>query len=251
MSFDLIPELPLRLASPGAAESSYPFPALDREARLVLEPGEAIQLHTAGALRIQGEEVSSQTPLLITDRRIAWIEHNWTKAAGLAGAARFAGVLAVGMAAYAIDDATQRARARREAGQTAGTFAVGHARYEWLERIALRKEKALLGPTDSYLDLIPHRGARLSIHFGAFAAKAALAEQTADLVAEAATGWVERIEQMAPPESSGNPMLAFSKGAEIDSTKHGGRTWRLRSAPPPLTADALSRAHAAWRLITE
>lgn len=115
--------------------------------RLSLEPGETQQW--AGRCRVRSLRSSQwtlpdSTLLVVTDRRTAFLTADFDKGGGWAG---------FGVAGLAIATTANAISKRKAATRSAGKVAIGHLRHEWIQAIELRRQKALIGAVDTYLDL--------------------------------------------------------------------------------------------------
>jgi nuclear transport factor 2 (NTF2) superfamily protein len=142
-----LPKQVLAIREIGDSDLPYWSAASDDGARLRLEPGET--LHWTGRCRVRSLRpdhwtLPDDTILVVTDRRTAFLTTGFDKGGGWAGFG--AAGLAVALTANAISK-------RRAANRSAGRVAIGQLRHEWIESVELRKVKALIGLTDTYLDL--------------------------------------------------------------------------------------------------
>lgn len=142
-----LPKQVLAIREIGDMDLPYWYAASEDGAQLRLESGET--LHWTGRCRVRSLRpdhwtLPDDTILAVTDRRTAFLTTGFDKGGGWAGFG--AAGLAVALTANAISK-------RRAANRSAGRVAIGQLRHEWIESVELRKVKALIGPTDTYLDL--------------------------------------------------------------------------------------------------
>jgi hypothetical protein len=114
---------------------------------LALETGERVLSAARCEVRSAGAEswtMPGDTMLVVTDRRISFLTTKFDTGGGWAG---------FGVAGLAFATVANEVSKRRAAARSAGLVAIGQVRHEWLTGLALRRQKALIGVTDTYVDL--------------------------------------------------------------------------------------------------
>jgi hypothetical protein len=143
-----LPAQLLSIREIGHADLAYWTPASEDGFQLSLEPGERPLWATrcrVSCLRPQRWALPDDTTVVVTDRRIAFLTTGFDKGGGRVGF----GVASLAVAVTANAVSKQRAKKR-----SAGKVAIGQLRHEWVTTVALRKVKPLIGPADTYLDIV-------------------------------------------------------------------------------------------------
>jgi hypothetical protein len=143
----MLPQQILAIRDIGDIDSPYWAASSDDGVQLLLEPGESLLY--VGYCRVKqispaGWTLPDSTTVVVTDRRIAFLTRQFDTGGGWSG---------FGVAGLAVAVTANAVSKRRAAARSAGKVAVGQIRHEWLTGIALRSVKALIGATDTYIDL--------------------------------------------------------------------------------------------------
>lgn len=141
-----VPDQILGLQRIGDEGQPYWAPSTDDGTHLRLEPGENVIVESQCRVRCSaaGWTLPDNTAVVVTDRRTAFISCDFDKGGGWVG---------FGAAGLAISVAANAVSKHRAAKRSAGLVVIGQIRHEWIQSLELRKEKALLGPVSTYLDL--------------------------------------------------------------------------------------------------
>lgn len=143
----MLPEQILVVRGVGDTASPYWTASTLDGIQLRLEPGESVLY--AGNCRVsqispKAWVLSDATKLVVTDRRTAFLTTQFDKGGGWTG---------FGVVGLAVATTANVVSKRRAAERSAGRVAIGQARHEWITGITLRRVKALIGVTDTYVDL--------------------------------------------------------------------------------------------------
>lgn len=144
---NMLPQQILSVRPIGDTSSPYWTASSTDGVQLLLEPGETL-LHV-GYCRVsqvssKGWALPDTTTVVVTDRRLAFLTTRFDTGGGWSG---------FGVAGLAVAVTANAVSARRAAARSAGKMAIGQIRHEWLIAITLRRVKALIGATDTYIDL--------------------------------------------------------------------------------------------------
>jgi Protein of unknown function (DUF2510) len=90
-------------------------------------------------------QLPDNTQLFVTDRRTIFLTQEFDKGGGWLG---------FGVVGLTVATTANVVSKRRAAQRSAGRVAIGQIRHEWLGGILLRRVKALIGGTDTYVDLL-------------------------------------------------------------------------------------------------
>lgn len=143
----LLPRGVVTLLPIGGTGEAYWEPASPDGAHVALEDGESVLWTSACEVRSAGSEswkLPSDTTVVVTDRRLAFLTTKFDPGGG------WVGFGAAGLAVATVANVVSKQRA---AARSAGLVVLGHLRYEWLTGLTLRREKALIGVVDTYVDL--------------------------------------------------------------------------------------------------
>jgi hypothetical protein len=143
----MLPQQILAVRPIGDTSSPYWTASSADGVQLLLEPEESL-LHV-GYCRVsqvnpKGWALPDTTTVVVTDRRLAFLTTQFDTGGGWAG---------FGVAGLAIAVTANAVSKHRAAARSAGNVAIGQIRHEWLTAITLRRVKALIGVTDTYIDL--------------------------------------------------------------------------------------------------
>ena len=144
----MLPQQTLVVRPIGDTQASYWTAATLDGAKLHLEPGETVLHWNYCQVSQSGPKpwtMKDPTPLVVTDRRTAFLTTKFDKGGG------WVGFGPAGLAIAVTANAVSKHRATR---RSAGKVAIGQIRHEWLTGITLRRKKALIGGiVDTYIDL--------------------------------------------------------------------------------------------------
>lgn len=143
----MFPKQILAVRPIGDTSSPYWTASSTDGVQLLLEPEESL-LHV-GYCRVRqidpsGWALPDTTTVVVTDRRLAFLTMQFDTGGGWSG---------FGVAGLAVAVTANAVSKRRAATRSAGKVAIGQIRHEWLTAITLRRVKALIGVTDTYIDL--------------------------------------------------------------------------------------------------
>src|ERR1017187_2804917 len=144
---NMLPQQILSVRPIGDTSSPYWTASSTDGVQLLLEPDESL-LHV-GYCRVsqvnpKAWALPDTTTVVVTDRRLAFLTTRFDTGGGWSG---------FGVAGLAIAVTANAVSPRRAADRSAGKIAIGQIRHEWLTAITLRRVKALIGVTDTYIDL--------------------------------------------------------------------------------------------------
>lgn len=131
----------------GDSSDAYWSASSDDGVHLALEADERVLWTGRYEIRCAGAadwRLPDDTTLLVTDRRLAFLTTRFDTGGGWAGF----GVIGLAVATTANVVSKSRAAAR-----SAGRVAIGQVRHEWLQSVTFRRVRALIGVTDTYVDL--------------------------------------------------------------------------------------------------
>ncbi|MCW2940944.1 MAG: hypothetical protein JWN00_3929 [Actinomycetia bacterium] len=131
----------------GDTELPYWTAASTDGVELLLEPGESllyVGVSRVSELRPKQWSLDDMT-LVVTDRRTAFLTRRFDTGGGWGG---------FGLVGLAVATSANAVSKRRAAKRSLGKVAIGQIRHEWLIGMSLRRRKALIGITDTYIDLI-------------------------------------------------------------------------------------------------
>jgi hypothetical protein len=195
---------------------------------LALEAGEQVLSVAHCEVRSEGTESWTMpgAALVVTDRRIGFLTTKFDSGGGWAG---------FGVAGLAFATVANEVSKRRAAARSAGLVAIGQVRHEWLTGLALRRKKALIGVTDTYVDLslTTKAGPQRLTLWG----RPAVTEQLARWLATVVAG--HRLALPVPRTAEQTEGLKRYVDGDASSPKAGDLDWRF-----PGDATALIRAVA-------
>jgi hypothetical protein len=218
-----LPRTLLTVREIGDRDHPYWLPASEDGGEPLLEPGEDVLWRGQGHVRLSGplDHTLENVRLFITGRRIVWLTTEFDRGGGWVGF----GVVGLTTAVVANHVSKRRAKGRR-----AGRVALGQIRLEWIDRVALRRVKPLLGGhPDSYIDLslTTSEGRATVVLWGFRLATPELSSWIAAISATARLGL-------------GAPGTTSEERADLASVAAGAQTHEA------LPADPLARLH--WNL---
>lgn len=228
----MLPPGLLSIREVGDIDDPYWTAASPDGVHLALEAEETVlwtapcQVSSTGAERWT---LPDHTMLVITDRRIGFLTTRFDTGGGWVG---------FGAAGLAIATAANVVSRRRAAARSAGLVAIGQVRHEWVTGLALRVQKALIGVTDTYLDLsvTTKTGAQQLTLWG----RPAVTEQLARWLATVVAAHRLALPLAQTPEQAAT-LKRYVDGGHDDapSRKGGNLSWRF-----PGDTTALIRAAA-------
>jgi hypothetical protein len=222
----MLPATTISIRMIGDTSDAYWSASSEDGVHLVLETDERVlwtgryEVRSAGAADWR---LSDDTTLIVTDRRLAFLTTKFDTGGG------WAGFGVVGLAVATTANVVSKSRA---AARSAGKVAIGQVRHEWLKSVTLRRVKALIGVTDTYVDLtLPTKGGPLTLTLWG---RPALTEDFARWLAS-----VVAAHQMTVPlpRSAGQSKTLTSYGVGAPGSATGKRsdlTWAFPDDPESL-----------------
>jgi hypothetical protein len=144
----MLPEQILVMREIGDTSWPYWIPTSVDGVSLLLEPGENVLW--SGQCRVEQLRpvqwsLPVTTMVVVTDRRTAFLTTDFDKGGG--------GWVGFGIMGAAVATTANVVTKHRAAKRAAGKIVAGQVRHEWVDEICVRRVKALIGGTGTYVDL--------------------------------------------------------------------------------------------------